>query len=465
MRRLWLIIAAFLAVQVAIVCGAANGPFVDEALYAVAGMRVLEGQGLSDGYLAWFNGSPFVWPVIAAIGHRMGGLTGARLMAVLLSTVTLLAVAKTAETLFGPTAAAWATAALAVNGLFMALAHFAVYDVPALTGIAVSMWCLTRFSRSDHWIWLMAAAIAFAFAVISKYAYAPMLVPLAGLLVSGHRSRHLGRALAVFLALAGLLVAAYFLVFFGTPVPTSTDAYLQQSFRRTRGHIAVLQTIYGLAPFVLALAGAIVAWRKQHRLLAVTCLVALSLSPAFHVWAENFVSSQKHVVPSFLFAYLLAGVALERLWRSRSRATAFLLVTLLAVWGGVQWYWQEHSWSDTRPLATYLAQNMKRGERVLADSSWNYILPLYPRGLITSPSEVIDASYSPDLDGLDVCRIAWLVGADTVDRIRKAVEQCGHRRVLSVATRHYYFDTTQLRGGTYAVVVGLYRLPESLGSR
>lgn len=150
MRRLWLIIAAFLAVQVAIVCGAANGPFVDEALYAVAGMRVLEGQGLSDGYLAWFNGSPFVWPVIAAIGHRMGGLAGARLMAVLLSTVTLLAVAKTAETLFGPTAAAWATAALAVNGLFMALAHFAVYDVPALTGIAVSMWCLTRFSRSDR---------------------------------------------------------------------------------------------------------------------------------------------------------------------------------------------------------------------------------------------------------------------------------------------------------------------------
>jgi hypothetical protein len=54
-------------VQVCIAIVAANGPFVDEGLYAVAGMRVLEGNGLSDGYIAWFNGSPFLWPVMAAI--------------------------------------------------------------------------------------------------------------------------------------------------------------------------------------------------------------------------------------------------------------------------------------------------------------------------------------------------------------------------------------------------------------
>ena len=45
-------------------------------------MRVLDGKGLSDGYIAWFNGSPFAWPVLAAVGHRLGGLTGARLVAV-----------------------------------------------------------------------------------------------------------------------------------------------------------------------------------------------------------------------------------------------------------------------------------------------------------------------------------------------------------------------------------------------
>ena len=141
-----MIVAAFFAIQVCIIWFAANGPFVDEGAYTVAGLRVLEGKALSDGYLAWFNGSPFVWPVLAALGHHLGGLPGARLMAAILSLVTLVAFAKTAEALFGESAAAWGTGALAVNGLFMALAHFAVYDVPGLTGIALSMWCATRRS-------------------------------------------------------------------------------------------------------------------------------------------------------------------------------------------------------------------------------------------------------------------------------------------------------------------------------
>jgi len=134
-------------------------------------MRVLEGKGLSDGYITWFNGSPFVWPVMAAVGHHLGGLTGARLMAVTISMVTLVGFAKTAETLFGESAAAWGTAALSLNGLFIALAHFAVYDVPALAGIALSMWGAARFSTSRDVRWVMVAAVAFAFAVICKYGY------------------------------------------------------------------------------------------------------------------------------------------------------------------------------------------------------------------------------------------------------------------------------------------------------
>ena len=124
-RRLWWIVAAFLAVQVCIIWFAANGPFVDEGLYTVAGMRVLEGQGLADGYITWFNGSPFVWPVIAALGHHLGELPGARFMAAILSAVTLVAFAKTAENLFGQSVSAWCALAFGVNGLFMALAHFA----------------------------------------------------------------------------------------------------------------------------------------------------------------------------------------------------------------------------------------------------------------------------------------------------------------------------------------------------
>ena len=67
-----------------------------------------------------------------------------------------------------------------------------------------------------------------------------------------------------------------------------------------RGHIAVLQIIFGIAPIALASIGAVVAWRGRHRLLVVTCLLALALYPALHLWTANFVSAQKHVVAGFL---------------------------------------------------------------------------------------------------------------------------------------------------------------------
>jgi hypothetical protein len=107
-RRVWWIVAVFLAVQTAIIALDVNGPFVDESLYIVAGMRVLEGHGWSDGYLTWFNGSPFVWPVFRGARPSPAGLSGARFAAVLFSAVTLLAFAKTAETLFGRSASEWA---------------------------------------------------------------------------------------------------------------------------------------------------------------------------------------------------------------------------------------------------------------------------------------------------------------------------------------------------------------------
>jgi len=91
------------------------------------------------------------------------------------------------------------------------------------------------------------------------------------------------------------------------------------------------------------------------------------------VWTANFVSGQKHVVAGFLFAYLLAGVVLERLWDLRSRVPAVLVLALLAFWGGLQCHAQDRSWADTRPLSDYLVRNLRLGDRVLAESSWSYI--------------------------------------------------------------------------------------------
>ena len=458
---MWWIASAFLAVQVCIISVRANGPFVDEGLYTVAGLRVLEGKGLSDGYITWFNGSPFVWPVIAALGHHLGGLSGARLLAAVLSTVTLVAFAKTAENLFGRSISEWCALAFGVNGLFMALAHFAVYDVAALTEPCSVHVVLESLVHAGCLEWLIGAAAAFAGAVIAKYGYLVMVVPLIGLLVSVRGFGASARALAVFLSVAGGILAAYFYLCFGSLFPASSGKYLEQTFGRSRGHIAALQVVFGFVPFLLASVGAVVAWRRRQQLLVVTCLLALSVFPAFHLWTANFVSAQKHVVAGFLFGYLLVGVALERLWASRSRVTPVIVLAILATWGGLQCYWQDRSWTDTRTLAYHLVKNMKPGDPVVAESSWNYTLYLYPSGMVESPADVIDANYPPDGNPRDVCRVPWVVGnPESADLIRHAVEHCRHQRVLSATTQQYYFDTAHLRLRTNTVVVGLYRLPQ-----
>jgi 4-amino-4-deoxy-L-arabinose transferase-like glycosyltransferase len=455
------IVGAFLVAQAGILWLAPNGPFVDEGLYATAGLRVLEGKAVSDGYAAWFNGSPFVWPVIAAAGHRVAGLAGARFMAVVLSTLTLVALAMAARHLVGPRASTWCALGFALNGLFSALAHFAVYDVAALTCLATSIWCVSRSSDSHAMKWIVGAAAAFALGVIAKYGYLAMAVPLVGLLVSVRGVRTSVREVALLVAVVSGIVGAYFLIWFGTIIPPSSDAYLGQIFGRTRGHIAALHVVFGLVPFGLAVAGAIVAWRRlPARGLAATCVLAPLVFPAFHLWTANFVSGQKHVVAGFLFAYLLAGIALEKLWDSRSRVAAVLVLAFLTLWGGLQCYVQDRSWPDIRPLADYLVRNLRSGDRVVAESSWSYTLYLYPSGLIASPSAVIDANHSPERGRLDVCRIPWVVGnPDSAPLVRYAVERCGHELVLSTRSPQYYVDTGRLRLTVSSGVVGLYRLP------
>lgn len=460
---LWPIVGAFVAIQFAIVLFAANGPFVDEGIYTVGGLRILEGKGAADGYLSWFNGSPYLWPILAALGHRLAGLAGARLAAVALSVVTLAAFAAAARALVGRAAAWWGTVAFAANGFFMALAHFAVYDGLALAALAVSLWLGTRWSRTGGRRWLVAAAVALALAAVAKYAYALMAVPLAAVLLAARPAGARRREVGAFLVLAGALAAVYFAAVFGRPWTSTPENYFSQSFPTTRSVRAAAHLYMGALPLLLAAWGALAAWRTRSKGLVAVCLGSLLIWPLFHMAALNHVSENKHVVAGFLFAYLLAGVGLERLWSSRARWAMAAVLPLVVLWGALQSQWQEYSWADVRPAAGYLVDHVKPGETVVADQSISYALYLYPARLIDAPGAVSEPSGERARERLAACNVTWLVSQGEKDGpVAAAVTRCGYREVLSAKSTNYYLNLrlTKPWPSSYPKTLTLYRLPQ-----
>jgi hypothetical protein len=261
----------------------------------------------------------------------------------------------TAENLFGQSVSLWCGLAFSVNGLFMELAHFAVYDVAALTGLAVSMWCVTQASRSDGSIWVIRAAIDFARAVISKYGYAAIVVPLLALLVSVRDGKRSDRAAVMFLSVAAVILIAYFGLIFRSLFPTSSATYLEHVREKSRS--------YRRASDCLRACALRAGECRRARGVAKTPAIIGRDVPARSVRVPGISSvdgefrERAETCGGRLFIrYLLAGVALERLWNSRSRVSAVSVLATLVIWGRLQCYVQDYSWSDTRTLAHYLAR-------------------------------------------------------------------------------------------------------------
>jgi 4-amino-4-deoxy-L-arabinose transferase-like glycosyltransferase len=348
-----------------------NGPFFDEAIYITAGQRTLEGFGYSDGYLTWFAGS-LLWPMLSYLGYGVAGLVGTRIVALLLTTVAFAAVVKAAENLFGARAAFWTALAFALNGPLLALARLGVYDVPALTGLAVAFWALTELAQRNQRFWLVMAAVAFMAGFFSKYPMGIVLLPLLGVLFFLRREKaFLDMGIFAFISLAILLV---FLLPAREQIETlvTFQTTTKPTFGVTRGTILagilyamVIPTLLALGGWFVAILrprpktlaspagatpasspqGPVTSANMEHPLitrpgqasgraeasgrwfligerwgLPTVLLLNLGLWPAYHIVSGNPVSVNKHLVFSLALAYPLAGLGLSALWSGMCQA-------------------------------------------------------------------------------------------------------------------------------------------------
>lgn len=461
--RALLTILLFVTTQVVWIVQATTGPFMDESLYILAGLRTLEGFGLADGYLNWFAGS-LLWPSLAALASLPAGLVGARLLAAMCSTIALIATWRAARAFFGGAAGIWTLVTFALSGPLLHLAHLAVYDQIALAGIGLSLWALSKLGHSNERRWLVVAAIAFAIAVIGKYPMALCLGPLLGVMLALRR----GRARTDIFLL--LYISTAVLLIYAVPLRQSLTAFLiwraanNPNFGATPAMVAYTLVVYTFPVVLLGAAGMFVV---RNRRLAASLFAGLLLWPTYHLITANSVGAEKHIVVGFLFGYPLVGAALAHIWAIRGHAAQWvrpvlvLTVLALALVGVTQATLLDRSWADTRPAAAYLAAHVYPGQRVLASNSSPYQLALYKAGAIKSPWDVYDdyrvqhGQYPGNL-----CTADWMVdeqgGTDWSPDIRARIAACGTFVPVFRSTSEVTSIGQQLNFVTYPVHITVW---------
>jgi 4-amino-4-deoxy-L-arabinose transferase-like glycosyltransferase len=400
-----------------------NGPFMDEGIYVTAGQRTLEGHGLTDGFLGWFAGS-LVWPVLAGLGSRIGGLLGARAVAVLLSGAAFASLTLAARNLFGDRVAFWTALAFAASGPVLATARMAVYDSSALAGIALSWYAITELAKRDHRGWLVLAAAAYCWAIFSKYPTGLMLVPLVGAVLV-LRGRKAMTDLFLFGFLSGAITLAFFL-----PVRERVASFFSYRLVNspavgvTRAMVAVDLLRLSAAPLALAVVGWWAA--RERRWLATVLLLALIMWPAYHLILGDSVSRSKHLVLGFTFGYPLVGLALDWIWTHGGerlggiagraavewlgRGAAIAASLGLIALGVVQVERFNRAWPDARSAAAYLLEQVQPGEKLLINESWPYTAYLYGAGRLETPWDVFDVyRITHGQSEVDLCEYDWFV--------------------------------------------------------
>jgi hypothetical protein len=416
-----------------------NGAFFDEGIYITAGVRTIQGFGRDDGYLTWFAGS-LLWPVIAAIGFRFGGLIGTRAISVLLSTLTLAALGKTATNLFDEKAGFWATLAFAISGPFVVMSRQGVYDVPALLGVAVAFWATTEFARRDHRGWLIVVAGACTFAVFAKYPIGLMILPVIALLWTLRERKGL-TDIPMLAFVGGAIGLAVFV-----PLRDQISVFFSWRLENRPGFgvpvrvIAFAIVYLSTAPAMLALAGWLSS--KRQRKVATVLLACLGIWPIYHLLAQDPVGTNKHMLFGYIFAYPLVGVALSRLWSGRRilllrRIGALALVAGLAWLGFMQIGQGDQSFPNLTWPSNYLAERVTPGDRLLINESWPITMVLYTRGRINSPWDVYDTyRLTTEATAPNVCDYDWIVDVRGSYRwpeeVQSAIDGCtGYQRVYS----------------------------------
>lgn len=406
-----------------------NTLFIDEAINAVIGEDLL--VGVLQRQATTFHFGSYLYPLVAGVAERMGGVAGLRLTAALSNTIAVILVYLTTRTLFNKYAALFAMFFFGFVSSNVNMGQLAVYDSLALPLLALSLYCLVRAALlpQQERSWLTAASVALVFTVLSKY-IGLIYVPALGLTAFAlYLSRGRGlwesvRLLALyFIFPAFILLSIYGLYYYADLRLVAMEQGYAWAERREVAFVILEEMWFVAIPAFVGLVLLLTnVWRgvvetpatlhplarrcwpsksRSVQLFAALFVVVLALTwmaaPAYHWWGHNIRSLWKNVNYSFIFLAPLAGYAVATLIESNRRRHESarlmgLAIALVIMYVFVDrtldrnWAFQE-SWPNATGVIHYLNERggLDTSSRVLAEGMDIYE---YYMGLGTADGEV-----------------------------------------------------------------------------
>src|SRR5947207_838164 len=182
-RGMALFIIAVAAVYLRAVAPLFSTAYMDESIYVLYGRMFLARrfEAPLDSPLQWSFGW-YLWPAMAAIADRIGGLIALRETAAVLGTVTVAATYGFASRIFSKAVGLGAAAVMAVLAPAVLVSRIATRDSGAICFVALGLWAFACGWREEKKRWWLLATLFCCAAFLCKYLiaiYFPLLVLVA----------------------------------------------------------------------------------------------------------------------------------------------------------------------------------------------------------------------------------------------------------------------------------------------
>lgn len=354
--------------------------FEDEGLYVYMGHRmiahILHGDVLHEFPGSYFSGAPGLYPVLAAMVDRVGGLQAVRGLSLVFAMVATIATYHLGKRLFGKIAGLLGALTFTLSCGVIFQSHLATYDAMTMALVALAAWCAVYCAQTNSLRGAPLVSALLALAALTKYAgaaYAPMIAALAAA-VSWPSLRWLAVRRSVFMLGAALVMFMFVIQLWGRDlIPGIEQSTLNRSVIRAASKQSMLAHLTQWIGPTLALAGAGALFHARKRFAtAAVLLLAAVIGPLQQLHIGEATSLSKHTAFGMVFAAPLVGDLLARALRRSWKLSALPAVAVFVVLALTATHFSREfltGWVPDRQLQTVLtaAVHAEAGKPILGE--------------------------------------------------------------------------------------------------